>query len=146
MASDLPPGSPFAPQSAKPAAGKSTVPDLTTSAANQRTDKRAHAHFPYVLIMKNADGKDVKLSGYTDDISAGGVSVVSSASIPLQTMVAVRIEMACNGRYDNIVATGKCVHQAFSAKLGGFRYGVQFVKINDDYKKVIERYVKMMGF
>lgn len=109
--------------------------------ANQRAHQRVHVHFPYTLMMKNASGKEIKLSGYTEDISAGGVSIASSATIPLKGLTAVRIDLFCKGRGESIVAIVRCIHQSFAAKLGGFRYGFQFVKMNEGYRAMLERYL-----
>lgn len=108
----------------------------------KRTYSRAVAHFSYTLITKTEDGQEWKLSGYTEDVSVGGVSITSPANIAMNSPLAIRIEMVCNGKLTPLVATGKVVHRSFSGKLGGFRYGVQFVKIADELKEAISLYVK----
>jgi hypothetical protein len=110
-----------------------------------RQVKRARAKFTYSLMTKSAEGQDMKLSGSTEDISSGGVSILSAATIPPNAILAIRIELMFQGKHAPVIATGRCVHQTFSSKAGGFRYGVQFTKIGEEYKKIIDQYVKVYG-
>ncbi len=119
--------------------------DQAAAGAEARKTKRARARFTYSLMTKSADGQDMKLTGQTEDISQGGVSILSSASIPANAVLAIRIELMFQGKHTPVIATGRCVHQTFSSKAGGFRYGVQFTKIGEDYKKIIDGYVKVHG-
>ncbi len=119
--------------------------DQRPGGAEARQAKRARAKFTYSLMTKSPDGQDIKLSGHTEDISSGGVSILSAATIPANAILAIRIELMFQGKHAPIIATGRCVHQTFSSKAGGFRYGVQFTKISEDYKKILDQYVKVYG-
>lgn len=83
----------------------------------------------------------MKLTGYTEELSVGSAIIASTAHIPPQASLAIRIDMADNGKFTTVVATAKCVHQTFSAKLGGFRYWLQFLKMSDEARGAIEAYV-----
>lgn len=114
----------------------------TTSEQNQRAHQRIVARLPFIVVMQSQAGSELRVTGYTEDISMGGASIGASVNIPLNTVLAIRVEVFSNGRSERVVATARCVHQAFSAKLGGFRYGLQFIKISDPAKDALKRFVK----
>lgn len=125
-----------------PSAASTPVPKVAIAASNQRAHQRVVARFPYTVMIKTADGQEVRFSGYTEDISLGGVSVGSCHSLPMQTLVAIRIELFVEGRSERVVAMAKCVHQSYSKSLGGFRQGFQFTNLNEKCQDTIHRYVK----
>lgn len=109
---------------------------------NKRVHHRLIVHFPYAIMLKSVSGREIRFAGYTEDISLGGVSVGASVNIPLAITVAIRIDLFCQGRREKIIAMAKCIHQAFSARLGGFCYGFQFVKMSDTCRDALARYMK----
>lgn len=115
------------------------------SEKEKRAQKRLHARLAYSLVTKNLEGKDAKLSGYTEDISVGGVSILTPINLKLKSKVAIRIELFYGGQSEHVIAIGKLIYQSVAAKMGGFRYGVQFLKINAKYVKVIEKYIQAMS-
>lgn len=118
------------------------LPKIALADSNQRAHQRVVARFPYTIMLKTADGQEIRFSGYTEDISLGGVSIGAVHSLPLQTLVAIRIELFSDGRSERIVAMAKCMHQSYSKSLGGFRQGFQFTNLNEKSQEALSRYIR----
>ncbi len=145
MPLDLPDAAKDEPKSAAPqpapAENKNTEAK-PLPANNKRAHHRIVTHLPYALMLKTANGEEIRFNGYTEDISVGGVSVGSSVSLALQALVAIRIDLFCDGRSDRIVAMAKCIHQSYSKSLGGFRQGFQFVNLSQKSHEAIAHFVR----
>ena len=111
----------------------------------KRIHKRVRARLGFSLVTKNSEGKDAKLTGYTEDISLGGASILTHVNLRVHSIVAIRIEIFSGGKAEHIVSTGKIVYQTVAAKTGGFRYGIQFMKMNANYKKILDKYIETAG-
>jgi hypothetical protein len=106
---------------------------------NRRAHQRSHVVLPYTMAYEDPYNPQARCQGYTEDLSVGGVSIYASVNIPLGSPVAIRLEVVMYGMHTHIVATGKIANHAFSSKGGGFRYGIQFISVRDEYKKTIQK-------
>lgn len=128
--------------SALPVSEKTASPAPPAELNNKRAHHRVVVHFPYALLLKDKCGHELRMSGYTEDLSLGGVSVGASRSLPINVVVAMRIDLFVEGKCERIIAMAKCIHQSLSARLGGFRYGFQFVSLNEQSPDAIARYMR----
>lgn len=65
------------------------------------------------------------VSGYTRDISTGGVCVLLQDQIPVNGVYAIRFEMLIKGKMHVITAQAKSIYGVFASG-GGFRVGLAF--------------------
>lgn len=124
------------------AATSNPLPRVPLPDNNQRVHQRVVARFPYTIMLKKPEGQEIRFNGYTEDISLGGVSIGAVHSLPLQTLVAIRVELFSDGRSERIVAMAKCIHQSYSKSLGGFRQGFQFINLNEKSQEALTRYIR----
>lgn len=65
------------------------------------------------------------VSGYTRDISVGGVCVLLQDQIPVNVVYPIRFEMPIKGKIHVITAEAKSIYGVFASG-GGFRVGLAF--------------------
>ena len=105
-----------------------------------RTEERVDTSLPMHFGRLTDDEK----SGFTVDVSVGGVFIKDSAVIPAGTPVTVTLPLP--GEEDEVKCRGTVAwvnHPKHSTKEdypGGI--GIQFIDINPKYKDAIHRYVK----
>ncbi len=105
---------------------------------NRRQHQRTHVVLPYRLAYADTHSTQARCQGYTEDICVGGISINAPVNIPLGSHVAIRVDVVMCGLNTRIVATGKIAYHTFSAKCGGFRYGIQFIHIREEYLETIQ--------
>ena len=84
--------------------------------------------YPLRGRVQVAISSQLVLSGYSRDISLGGICVLLQDQIPLNAVYPVRFEMAVKGKIHIITARAKSIYGVFASG-GGFRVGLAF---NDD--------------
>lgn len=65
------------------------------------------------------------VSGYTRDISVGGICVLLQDQIPVNVVYPIRFEMLIKGKVHVITAQAKSIYGVFASG-GGFRVGLAF--------------------
>jgi len=72
------------------------------------------------------------LSGYTLDISVGGICIILQDQIPVGVHFPIRFEMAVKGKIHVVTAQTKSIYGVFASG-GGFRVGLGF-RENDPHR------------
>lgn len=103
--------------------------------------RRRYARAPYVtpVRLKMTDGRHV--DGRTEDISEGGLLVLTEQPCEMNAKVEIRFALPLTGR----IATAGAVTRWARMVRGTGAAGVEFVELPDEVRAAIAEYVKFMG-
>lgn len=102
--------------------------------------RRQHARAPYVTLTRIVSASGV-CDGRTEDVSEGGLLVITQGSCGEGARVAVRLSLPRTGRVVNLEAIARWA----SSQRGQRAIGLEFLALPDDIRDEIRLYVKHMG-
>jgi hypothetical protein len=110
---------------------------------DNRKNHRYIQHLRAVIITQE-DGKLVKTHGKTQDISISGASIISEYNLLSPHPVTVCLLINPGDALNPPVifeAQSKIVSSVLSHQQGGFRLGIEFIKIEGDGQKVLKKFL-----
>lgn len=109
---------------------------------NRRTQR--HARRLRAVIICDENGKSAKTHGRTHDISTSGVSVISDYNLLSSHPITLCLLISPGDQIHPPVifeAKSKIVSSVLSRQQGGFRIGIEFLKIQGDGAQVLHRFL-----
>lgn len=79
------------------------------------------------------------LQGYTADISVGGLSVLLTTPLVVNTTCSVHFDLSINGKTVRVAGVGKVANCACSG-LDGFRVGMKFKAQNEKQQQQLDEF------
>lgn len=106
--------------------------------AERRTHGRHAIHTEVILDL--ADSR--RLVGRTLDVGKGGMGIVADINPPYGSTFKVRVLLPTRPRGAGIFeAEVRAVNSIYTSRDGGFRIGVQFVKVSPEAEDVLNRFL-----
>ena len=118
-------------------------PETMTSASSEQ---RRWARAPYRTPVRIQVPGIGSIDGRSEDISAGGILVVSRAGLKVGTEVTVRFALPLDGRVVAELSTITWLRATRAEESRGLSaIGVEFTSISNEALRQIERYASLMG-
>jgi uncharacterized protein (TIGR02266 family) len=115
-------------------------PARASGAASAR-EQRRYPRAPYITPVRIIESNNAHLDGRSEDISEGGLLVVTTRECRSGDVVKCRFSLPATGRITEVAATARWVRKAH----GGGAVGLQFLDLAEAARDEIRRYVSLMG-
>jgi serine/threonine protein kinase len=130
------------PEPAKPAAAPAAAAPVAAPAAAVEPEKRReHSRAPYVTLARLAREKSNATDGRLEDLSEGGVLLVSNEACTAGEVIRLRFALPISGRVVDISARAQWSRASRGARATGF----QFIDLPEPARAEIRQYIGLMG-